>query len=67
MYIMHSQLCAIILWSEMSCMIHQNLQVIINARPFVLLELKLYCKSYVSLHLVATDKHKWHLLSYWLS
>jgi len=67
MYIMHSQLCAIILWSEMSCMVYQNLQVTINTRPIVLLELKLYCTSYVSLHFLATDKHKWQILSYWLS
>lgn len=67
MYIMDSQLCAIILWSEMSCMIHQNLQVTINTRPIVLLELKLYCTFYVSLHLLATEKHKWQILSYWLS
>ena len=65
MYIMHSQICAVIFWSEMSCMIHRNLQVIIN--PFVLLELKLYCTSYVSLYLLANDKPKWQMLSYWLS
>jgi len=39
-------------------MIHKNLQVVIDTCPFVLLELKLYCTSYASLHLIATDKPK---------